>query len=108
MNMDYQDIKSYKKPNICENLCPNLTCFEPITAMEAYQSAGWLKGRINAGFSNEVGCGYKKNRPMKDGLTAAVFLHQHYPDQVQRSDSEFYDKIESLSARYLRAPGFAI
>ncbi len=45
---------------------------------------------------------------MKDGLTAAVFLHQHYPDQVQRSDSEFYDKIESLSARYFRAPGFAI
>jgi hypothetical protein len=26
MNTDYQDIKSYKKPNICENLCPNLTC----------------------------------------------------------------------------------
>jgi hypothetical protein len=24
MNTDYQDIKSYKKPNICENLCPNL------------------------------------------------------------------------------------
>jgi hypothetical protein len=27
MNTDYQDIKSYKKPNICENLCPNLTGF---------------------------------------------------------------------------------
>ncbi len=38
MNTDYQDIKSYKKPNICENLCPNLTCFAPITAMGAYQS----------------------------------------------------------------------
>ena len=25
MNTDYQDIKSYKKQNICENLCPNLT-----------------------------------------------------------------------------------
>jgi hypothetical protein len=25
MNTDYQDIKSYKKPNICENLCPKLT-----------------------------------------------------------------------------------
>ena len=25
MNTDYQDIKSYKKSNICENLCPNLT-----------------------------------------------------------------------------------
>ena len=24
MNTDYQDIKSYKKPNICGNLCPNL------------------------------------------------------------------------------------
>ena len=24
MNADYQDIKSYKTPNICENLCPNL------------------------------------------------------------------------------------
>jgi len=24
MNTDYQDIRSYKKPNICENLCPNL------------------------------------------------------------------------------------
>ena len=23
MNTDFQDIKSYKKPNICENLCPN-------------------------------------------------------------------------------------
>jgi len=23
MNTDYQDNKSYKKPNICENLCPN-------------------------------------------------------------------------------------
>ncbi len=23
MITDYQDIKSYKKPNICENLCPN-------------------------------------------------------------------------------------
>ena len=27
MNTDYQDIKSYKKPNICENLCPNLSHF---------------------------------------------------------------------------------
>ena len=26
MNTDYQDIKSYKKQNICANLCPNLTC----------------------------------------------------------------------------------
>jgi len=26
MNTDYQDIKSYKKPNICGNLCPNLSC----------------------------------------------------------------------------------
>jgi len=25
MYTDYQDIKSYKKPNICGNLCPNLT-----------------------------------------------------------------------------------
>ena len=25
MNTDYQDIKSFKKPNTCENLCPNLT-----------------------------------------------------------------------------------
>jgi hypothetical protein len=25
MNTDYQDIKSYKKPNIWGNLCPNLT-----------------------------------------------------------------------------------
>jgi len=24
MNKDYKDIKSYKKPNICGNLCPNL------------------------------------------------------------------------------------
>jgi hypothetical protein len=24
MNTDCQDIKSYKKPNICGNLCPNL------------------------------------------------------------------------------------
>ena len=27
MNTDYQDIKSYKKTNICENLCPNLTIY---------------------------------------------------------------------------------
>ena len=39
----------------------------------------------------------QKSRPMKDGLIAAVFLHQHYPDQVQRSDSEFYCEKESPS-----------
>jgi hypothetical protein len=27
MNTDYQDIKSYKKPNICENLCPKFDGF---------------------------------------------------------------------------------
>jgi hypothetical protein len=29
MNTDYQDIKSYKKPDICENLCPNLKRLVP-------------------------------------------------------------------------------
>jgi hypothetical protein len=32
MNADYLDIKSYKKPNICEKLCPNLfsVSFQPL------------------------------------------------------------------------------
>ena len=28
MNTDHQDIKSYKKPKVCENLCPNLILFQ--------------------------------------------------------------------------------
>ena len=37
MNTDFQDIKSYKKPNICENLYPNLTLalFAPLPAQPA-------------------------------------------------------------------------
>jgi hypothetical protein len=33
MNTDYQDIKSYKKPNICENLCPNLKFQKPFVPL---------------------------------------------------------------------------
>ena len=36
MNTDYQDIKSYKKLNICGNLCPNLTCFGEAHLIEPY------------------------------------------------------------------------
>jgi len=33
MNTDYQDIKSYKKPNVCGNLCPNISWFKRSNGM---------------------------------------------------------------------------
>ena len=62
MNTDYQDIKSYKKPNICENLCPNLTC---------YSLADYLKmGRYAP---RKTGCGslFKANavKPIAPGVS---------------------------------------
>jgi hypothetical protein len=67
MNTDYQDIKSYKKPNICENLCPNLTC---------YSLADYLKmGRYAP---RKTGCGslFKANavKPIARGCRVTGIL----------------------------------
>ena len=60
MNTDYQDIKSYKKPNICENLCPNVSEFlQPTENMDVFWGFRICPGNgimewWNIGFQKDV------------------------------------------------------